>query len=149
MFNPTRDQARQFLFDAWEKMEQKAVLTDLEKMTIAIMWQHPEYHTLLAAREKFLDRDYPPEFGDTNPFLHLSMHLAIEEQLSIDQPQGIKSLYLQMTQQCGSEHDAQHQLMDCLGEMIWHAQRYHTAPNPSIYLGCLRGKLGLLDPPQT
>ncbi|WP_137936702.1 DUF1841 family protein [Chitinivorax sp. B] len=145
MFNPTRDQARQFLFDTWRKYREQQPLTDLEKITIGILVAHPEYHTMLDQPDRYLDRDYLPEHGNTNPFLHLSMHLAIEEQLSIDQPAGVKALYLKLCEQQQDEHAALHDMMDCLAEMIWHAQRYQTSPDPAIYLGCLRRKLGQQD----
>jgi hypothetical protein len=145
MFNPSRDQARQFLFDAWAKHKQSAPLTDLEKIALAVISRHPEYHRILDAPERYLARDYLPEFGETNPFLHMSMHLAIEEQLSINQPTGVVDLYQSLCQRLGDAHAAQHEMMDCLGEMIWHAQRNGTGPDAAIYLGCMRRKAGLAE----
>jgi len=142
MFNPSRDQARQFLFDAWAKHQQGAPLTDLERITVSVIGRHPEYHDLLSHPARHADRDYPPEFGETNPFLHLSMHLAIEEQLSIDQPHGIRALYQQLCAQHGDEHAALHDMLDCLGEMIWQAQRNGTGPDGQLYLACLSRKAG-------
>ncbi len=142
MFNPSRDQARQFLFDTWAKHRQSAPLTDLERIALAVIIQHPEYHTLLDAPDRNVDRDYPPEFGETNPFLHLNMHLAIEEQLSIDQPFGVKTLYQSLCEKLGDAHEAQHEMMDCLAEMIWQAQRSGTGPNGGLYLACMRRKIG-------
>jgi hypothetical protein len=143
MFNPSRDQARQFLFDTWAKHSQNAPLTDLERIALAVIVRHPEYHALLSKPEQYTDRDYPPEFGETNPFLHISMHLAIEEQLSIDQPRGVLGLYGELCGKLGDEHEAQHEMMDCLAEMIWQAQRSGTGPDANIYLGCMRRKAGL------
>ena len=137
MFNPSRDQARQFLFDLWRKYAQHQPLTALESMALESILQHPEYHALLADPERFQDKDYLPEQGETNPFLHLSLHLAIAEQLSIDQPPGIKSRYQKLLAQSNDPHQAHHQLMECLGEMIWQAQRNRTAPDPAIYFDCL------------
>lgn len=142
MFNPSRDQARQFLFDTWRKHLSHQPLTDLEKLTLAVLFQHPEYHTMLGQPERWQQQDWPPELGETNPFLHLSLHLAIEEQLSIKQPHGLYELYQQLCLQCGDEHSAQHEVMDGLTEMIWYAQRYQTAPDPTRYLDVLRRKLG-------
>ncbi len=142
MFNPSRDQARQFLFDAWRKYKTKQTLTPLESIALDIISNHPEYHTMLGNPERYLERDYPPEFGETNPFLHMSLHLAIEEQLSIDQPAGIKGHYNQLLTQLGSAHDAQHVVMDCLAEMIWQAQRQHAAPDSTVYLNCLLAQTG-------
>ncbi|MDP2963053.1 MAG: DUF1841 family protein [Sulfurimicrobium sp.] len=137
MFNPSRDQARQFFFDTWHKYNQHQPLSALESMVLEILLQHPEYHALLANPERYQDRDYLPEQGETNPFLHLSLHLAIAEQLSIDQPPGIKGRYHKLLEQYGESHGAQHRLMECLGEMIWQAQRHRTSPDPAVYFSCL------------
>ena len=144
MFNPSRDQARDFLFDAWRKYRAAETLTGLESMAVQVIALHPEYHDMLADRdrylEKFRDRDYPPEFGETNPFLHLSMHIAIREQVSIDQPVGVRSHHSTLAAKRGSVLDAEHDMMDCLAEMIWQAQRHRTAPDAAIYLACLARK---------
>lgn len=137
MFNPSRDQARQFLFDTWKKYGDHQVLSGLESMLLEILLQHPEYHSFLNAPERYLEREYLPEQGETNPFLHLNLHLAIAEQLSIDQPPGIKGRYQELLAKSGDPHHAQHQVMECLGEMIWQAQRHRTAPDPDIYFSCL------------
>lgn len=137
MFNPSRDQARQYLFDTWRKYKARQPLSDLEGMTLEIVLRHPEYHTLLDDAERHLERDYLPEQGETNPFLHLSLHLAIAEQLSIDQPPGIADRYQSLLAKCRDPHDAQHRVMECLGEMIWQAQRNRSAPDPAVYFSCL------------
>ncbi|GHD55782.1 DUF1841 family protein [Jeongeupia chitinilytica] len=139
LFNPSRDEARRFFIQSWQKHTAGAPLADLERIVVAVLLRHPEYHRYLS--EDYLDRDWPPEVGETNPFLHLSMHLAIEEQLSIDQPLGVKAQYTALCAACGDEHSAQHQMMDGLGEMIWHAQRSQSAPDPAIYLDILRTKV--------
>jgi hypothetical protein len=140
VFNPTREQARRFFFDAWGKHRGGLLRSPLEDMAVGIILLHPEYHPLLEDQDRHLERDYLPEQGETNPFLHLSMHLAIREQLSIDQPRGIAAHYRRILQKLGSEHDAEHAVMDCLGEMIWQAQRQGTAPDAAIYLDCLAAK---------
>ena len=137
MFNPTRDQARQFLFDAWHKRRTGALLTPLEDLVAQLIEKHPEYHALLQAPGKFQDKDYAPEQGDTNPFLHLMMHLTIEEQISIGQPHGIREHFKRLSEHLQSEHDAQHRMMECLGEMLWQAQRNGSAPDAAVYLACL------------
>ena len=142
MFNPSRDQARRFLFDAWAKHKQNAALTDLEKIAVGVLLRHPEYHRIVDHPERYSDQDYLPEFGETNPFLHMNMHLAIEEQLSIDQPHGVRELYRALCVQTGDEHSAQHEMMDCLAEMIWQAQRNGTGPDGGLYLACMRRKAG-------
>ena len=141
MFNPSRDQARQFFFDAWKKRRDSMPLAPLEAIAADIIAKHPEYHTLLESPEKNAGRDYLPEEGETNPFLHLSMHIAIAEQVSIDQPAGIRNAVQQLAQHLDSPHDAEHEVMDCLAETIWQSQRGHTPPDMRIYLDCLERKL--------
>ena len=140
MFNPTRDQSREFLFDVWRKHKEKLPLTPLEAMALDIVMEHPEYHAVLEDRERYLDRDWKPEGGETNPFLHLSVHLAIEEQLSIDQPPGIRAAVEKLAARHGSMHEARHQVMECLAEVIWQAQRNATGFDNAIYLQCLERK---------
>lgn len=140
MFNPSRDQARDFLFDLWAKHRAGTQLTPLESMTLAVVLEHPEYHAVLDDRERNLERDWKPEAGETNPFLHLMMHVAIEEQVSIDQPPGIRAAVEALARRHDSVHDARHDVMDCLAEMIWNAQRHGSAFDNAAYLDCLRRK---------
>lgn len=137
MFNPTRDQARDFLFDTWQKRCAGALLTPLEDLTAQLIEKHPEYHALLADKARNQDKDYAPDGNVVNPFLHLMMHLTIEEQISIGQPQGIREQFTRLSEKYQSEHEAQHAMMDCLGEMIWQAQRHKQPPDAAIYLNCL------------
>ncbi|XZG69821.1 DUF1841 family protein [Chitinibacteraceae bacterium HSL-7] len=139
-FNPSRDEARRFFITTWDKHQAGAPLSDLEKLTLAVLIRHPEYHVYL--KPDYLDRDWPPEHGTTNPFLHIAMHLSIEEQLSIDQPRGVKALYGELCAHTGDEHDALHLMMDGLGEMLWHAQRHGQPPSPERYFEVLRRHLG-------
>jgi hypothetical protein len=141
MFNPSRDQVRQFFIDSWRKQSEGAPLMPIEAMAAAIAALHPEYHALLESRDEYIDRDYPPEHGKTNPFLHLSMHLAIAEQLSIDQPPGIRASVDKLAAQEGSRHHAEHAIMDCLAETLWQAQQSSVAPDASLYLECINRKL--------
>jgi Domain of unknown function (DUF1841) len=135
MFNPTRNEARQFLFDAWRKHGAGELLTPLEHVAARVVALHPEFHGLLADPEQNQDRDYAQ--GELNPFLHLMMHLSIEEQVSIDQPPGVREAYQRLAGKYGSQHEAQHAMMECMAEMIVHAQRNGTAPDAALYLGCL------------
>jgi hypothetical protein len=141
MFNPTRDQARDFLFELWAKHQAGAPLTPLEAIALDVILRHPEYHAVLGDPERYRDRDWKPEGGETNPFLHLSMHLAIEEQLSIDQPPGIRDAMAALARR-GSEHDARHDVMECLAEMVWQAQRHGRPFDNDAYLDCVRAKAG-------
>lgn len=141
MFNPTRDQAREFLFEVWRKHGAGEVLTPLESLTLDILLRHPEYHAVLEDRERYLDRDWKPEGGETNPFLHLQMHLAIEEQISIDQPHGIRDAVQSLARARDSEHDARHDVMECLAEIVWHAQRYGGGFDNAAYLDCVKRRM--------
>ena len=140
MFSPSRDQARQFFFDAWAKFRAGQPLSDLESIAVGHIGRHPEYHAMLEQPERYLEREWPPELGETNPFLHLAMHLSISEQLSIDQPPGVKSRYQALAARLGDEHAAQHAVMDCLAEMLWRAQRDNRPPDGAAYLLCLENR---------
>ena len=140
MFSPSRDQARQFFFDTWRKYGSGEALSDLEKIALAVITLHPEYHALLVDTERNLDRDYAPEGGGINPFLHLSLHLALEEQLSIDQPRGLRAQFERIAAVSGSAHDAKHALLECLAETMWQAQRAGRPPDQALYLGCVESK---------
>lgn len=138
MYAPTRDQARQFLFDTWRKYRGSEALAPLEKIALDVLILHPEYHPILDDPERHSDRDYAPEKGQTNPFLHLNLHLAIEEQLSIDQPPGIRAEFERLRDARGDSHDAKHDLLECLGEVLWQSQRNGKPLDANLYLECMR-----------
>jgi hypothetical protein len=138
MFNPSRDQARRFFFDAWGKYRSGAALAPLQQVAVDLIARHPEYQALLDHPERNLGRDWGPESGAMNPFLHLSLHLAVHEQLSIDQPRGLRAEYERLRIKLGAEHAAEHAVLECLGETLWQAQRLGTAPDENVYLECLR-----------
>jgi len=135
-----RDQLRQFYCDCWQKhLEQKQKLVPLEQQVVAVVKEHPEYHALLENKEASISADYLPEMGDTNPFLHMGMHLGIREQISTDRPPGIAELYQRLVTLKGIQ-DAEHLMMECLAESIWQAQQGNSPPDENTYLDCL-GKL--------
>ena len=136
LFNPSREQVRQFFCEAWQKHRQHMLLSPLESMAVDWILQHPEYHTELE-RPDALNADYTVEAGQTNPFLHLSMHLAISEQLSVDQPPGVLAAHDALAQRVGP-HDAAHEIMECLGEVVWEAQRLGTPFSNDTYLDLIR-----------
>jgi hypothetical protein len=140
MFTPTRSEARRFFFDTWARYRRGAPIEGLESVALQVMVAHPEYHPLLDDPDEHLARDYGPEGGEMNPFLHLSLHLAVEEQLSIDQPAGIRERFRHLAETRGTDHDAKHVLLECLGETLWRAQRDGTAPDERLYLDCLDRK---------
>ncbi len=142
MFNPSRDQVRNFFIESWRKYRDKEVLTQMETVAADIVASHPEYHTLIEDPDS-VDRDFPPEAGQINPFLHLSLHLAIEEQLSIDQPPGIRAAFEAACHRHGERHEAMHDALEALGEMLFNAQRNGTPPDGAAYVNSLRRKSGL------
>ena len=137
MFNPSRDEARRFLVSAWKKWRASEPLSGLEQQAAQLAALHPEYHAVLEAPERSLDRDWLPESGDVKPFLHLSLHLAVAEQLAIDQPPGIRAHFERLRAARGDEHAAMHALLECLAEVIWNAQRHGAPPDAELYLACL------------
>lgn len=136
MFNPSRDQARQFIVAAWAKRRQNQPATPLEAIAADLVELHPEYHELLEADDA-VSREWTPEQGETNPFLHLSLHLAIEEQLSIDQPPGIRGIFERLQSKTADRHSALHIILECLGETIWRAQRSGQGLDGAAYLDSL------------
>ena len=138
MFNPSRNEVREFFFAIWSKAQAGSVLTPLEAMALSVVQAHPEYHDVLSNPDRYREREWTPEGGETNPFLHLSVHLAIEEQLSIDQPPGIRSIVQSLESKLGNAMDARHAVMDCLVEQVWQAQRNAVPFNNEAYLDCLR-----------
>lgn len=122
--------------DAWRAWRRQQPLEPLQALAVEHAARHPEYHRVLED-EAALDRDWSPEGGETNPFLHLALHLSIAEQLSIDQPPGVVAAYRRLLAGLGDEHAAQHAVMDCLVEMLWQAQRYRQPPDGAAYIECL------------
>ncbi len=138
LFGQSREELRRFYHDAWQKRQAKQVMQPLEHQVADVIALHPEYQALFSGDPDKLDKDYIPDGGETNPFLHMGMHLAIREQVNTDRPSGIRNLFQQVQRITGSEHDAEHRMMDCLGEMLWQAQRNGTQPDEQLYLACLR-----------
>jgi len=138
MFAPNQHDVRRFFCEAYGKQRQGLPLTPMESIAAEWIDQHPEYHGDLGDVQAALDAQYTVEGGKTNPFLHLAMHLTIEEQMSIDQPRGIKQAIELLAARRGSMHDAQHEVMECLGEMVWASQRSGLPPDGLGYLECVR-----------
>ncbi|MGF1527862.1 MAG: DUF1841 family protein [Candidatus Competibacterales bacterium] len=139
LFSQDRRQLRRYFYDAWRKARNGEVLTPLEQLMGDVIRRHPEYHQLLEADpEVGLDRDYTPDHGQTNPFLHLAMHIALGEQRGADRPPGIAVLHRTLAQQWGDEHVAEHAMMEVLGEVLWDAQRLGVPPDETAYLARLQ-----------
>jgi hypothetical protein len=138
MFAPSQDEVRKFFCATHRKLREGAPLTALEALAGQWIDQHPEYHADLHDEAAALAARYVVEDGRTNPFLHLSMHVSISEQVSIDQPAGIRQAVERLAARHGSLHQAHHEVMECLGEMIWASQRSGLPPDGAAYLDCVR-----------
>lgn len=140
MYSNSRTDTRQMFFDVWQKRQHNTPLTALETIVADVIHLHPEYHRLLQRPDAALDRDWRPEGGETNPFLHMGMHIAIREQLSIDRPAGIKAAYAALLTTTGDLHKAEHEMLECLAEALWLAQREGRLPDEQAYLACLNAR---------
>jgi hypothetical protein len=138
MFTPSQHDVRRFFCETFRKIRANEILTPLEAMARDWIVQHPEYEDALDDIDTALAADYSVERGQSNPFLHMSMHLSIAEQISIDQPPGIRAAFMGLAQRLGSEHEAHHQMMECLGEMIWTSQRSGLPPDGGAYVECVK-----------
>ncbi len=141
MFGSDRTQIRRMFIGAWKKHRERAPMEPLEKMIAAVIEQHPEYHRHLESPETLLDKEFTPEGGQTNPFLHMGMHISLQEQISTDQPAGIGALYRRLTIKTGDPHESEHRMMECLGQILWEAQRANRLPDERAYLECLNACL--------
>ena len=137
MFNPSRDQIRRFFCEAWRKHRERTILEGAEATAADLIEQHPEYHALLENPDAAVTQEFTPETGQMNPFLHLSLHLAIAGQISIDQPQGIRAAYQALRNRL-DVHEAEHALLECLGEALWRAQREGGGIDAVAYMECIR-----------
>jgi hypothetical protein len=138
LFGNDRNQMRRYFCEVWRKAEAGIPLEPLERIIVAVIAQHPEYQALLSDPDTAMARDYPLEVGETNPFLHLGMHIAIQEQLSSNRPAGIREVYGLLRRRFNDDHTAEHHMMECLGETLWEAQRNGTPPDEALYLQRLR-----------
>jgi len=137
MFNPSRDEVRETFFAAWRKYRAGQPLAGIEALALEVILLHPEYHEALGQPERTRDKDY---FDESNPFLHMSLHVALEEQLSIDQPPGIASRFQVLVSRFQDRHAALHQALECLAETVWRAQRDGAPPDATAYLDCLAAR---------
>ncbi|HEV3010948.1 MAG TPA: DUF1841 family protein [Burkholderiales bacterium] len=137
MFNPSREEVREMFFAAWRKYRAGQPLVGIEALALDVILLHPEYHEALAHPERSQDKDY---FDESNPFLHMSLHVALEEQLSIDQPPGIASHFQALVSKFNDRHEALHHALECLAETVWRAQRDGAPPDAAAYLDCLAAR---------
>ncbi len=136
MFGQDRDQLRRFYLTSWQKRLAGEPMQPLERLVAEVIGQHPEYHDLLAD-EAQLQREFSPAEGETNPWLHMGMHITLGEQLGADRPGGIRGVYQRIVRRFGDHHAAEHAMMECLGRVLWEAQRAGDVPDEQAYLDCL------------
>ena len=139
IYGQSRNELREFYVNAWRKRRAAEPLEPLEQLVAAVIERHPEYHALLESTDGITHREYTPEQGQTNPFLHMGMHLTLQEQVSTDRPVGITALYVNMLSRTGDAHKVEHGMMECLGETLWESQRNNTPPDEQLYLERLKG----------
>ena len=137
-FGQNRDELRRFYVEAWRKYRNSLPMQPLEALIGEVIALHPEYHLMLADEEQALAGEFLPESGQSNPFLHMGMHIAIREQLSTNRPSGITDVHKDLLKKVGDPHEVEHQMMECLGQAIWEAQNRGTPPDESEYLDCLK-----------
>jgi len=133
-----RSGLRRHYVEAWRKHRAGTPLEPLEHQLVTIIEQHPEYHPLFEGDEQALGRDYTPESGQSNPFLHLGLHLAIREQVATDRPAGIATVHRELSRRLGDAHEAEHRMLEKLGEALWFSQRTGRPPDEAAYLESLR-----------
>lgn len=141
MFSSDRNAIRQQYIDAWQKSRAGRPMTPLETMIAQVIADHPEYHALLESADTALGRDYLPEQGATNPFLHMGMHLALREQVATDRPPGIRAVHRRLSRATGDPLEAEHRMMNHLAEALWQAQRDGVPPDENAYLRSLQQSL--------
>lgn len=138
MFVKSRNEARRYFLQVWQKFNNQNGLEPLEKMILDVILAHPEYHGVLEKGLGSLELEYFPEAGSVNPFLHMSMHIAIKEQIDTDRPAGIRELCRNLIKKTADQHEMEHKIMDCLAESLWLAQTNNTMPDEHAYLESVR-----------
>jgi hypothetical protein len=132
--NQSRDELRRMYLEAWRKRRAGLPSEPLEAQVADVIALHPEYHAALERGEDALARDYTPEGGQSNPFLHMGLHLAVRDQIATDRPAGLRKAFENLAQRIGSAHDAEHRIIECLAEAMWDAQRSGRPPDEAAYL---------------
>ncbi|HEY9147459.1 MAG TPA: DUF1841 family protein [Gammaproteobacteria bacterium] len=138
LFGQNRDELRRFYIECWRKYREKRPLQPLEVQVAEVVALHPEYHALLEDEEQAIGQEFSAENGRGNPFMHMGMHLGLREQISTDRPAGIRAIHAALQRKIGDAHEAEHRMMECLGQAMWEAQRSGMPPNEENYLECLR-----------
>lgn len=132
-----RDGLRAFYVRAWRTRREGRPAEPLEVQVADVIEQHPEYHALLEGGEGAPGREWTPEDGESNPFLHMGLHLALREQVATDRPRGIAAAHRALVASLGW-HAAEHRMAECLAEALWQAQRNNSLPDEVCYMEAVR-----------
>lgn len=136
MMSAQRENLRRYYLTCWQKQQAGLALEGLEKQVAAVILEHPEYHPIFSNSDQAMQQDYAPEEGNTNPFLHMGLHLGLREQVSTDRPVGIRDIYENLAERYG-QHESEHLMMECLVANLWQAQQQQEPPDENAYLDCL------------
>lgn len=136
-FGDTIQETRQMFFTSWEKFQNKKLLSPLENEIVQVLLAHPEYHKIIEQSNRFQEHSYYPELGETNPFLHMGLHLAVREQVATDRPSGINSIYNNLVKRYKDPLTVEHLIMDQLAECLWLSQKNNLPPDEQHYLDVL------------
>lgn len=134
----SRDALRRQYLEAWRKRRESLLMEPLEDQIATVVEEHPEYQAFIEGDPDAASRDFAPERGQSNPYLHMGLHLAVREQVSTNRPAGIAAIYAQLCRHLGNPHDAEHRMIECLGEALWRSQRTGLPPDEAAYLESLR-----------
>lgn len=138
LFGQNRDELRRFYLECWRKYRHKLPLQPLEAQIAEVVALHPEYHPLLEDEERAIGQEFSAESGQVNPFMHMGMHLGLREQISTDRPAGVRAVHDALQRKIGDSHEAEHRMMECLGQAMWEAQQSGMPPDEQNYLECLK-----------
>ena len=136
IFGQNREELRRMYAEAWRRFRNAEMLSALDQQIAAVVADHPEYHDIVASEA--VHTEWTPERGETNPFLHMGLHLALREQVDTDRPAGIRSVYDTVRDKCEDTHVAEHRMIDVLAECLWEAQSANRPPDENEYLERLR-----------
>lgn len=136
IFGQDRQELRQMYVAAWQKSQAGQVLSPLDSQIAAVVAEHPEYHSFL--QHDAVQTEFTPDEGQSNPFLHMGLHMAIREQVATDRPAGIAAIHQRLSQKSGDPHPAEHRMIDCLAASLWEAQSKNLPPDEQLYLERLR-----------
>ena len=142
LFHNDRQQIRRMFFEVWNKQKSGQFMQPLEHVILGVILDHPEYQYILDEPDAFTDKDFSPDDGQTNPFFHMGLHIAIREQVASDRPVGIAALWRDLQAGGRAAHDIEHDIQECLAESLWLAQREGRLPDETGYLDCIRRRTG-------